>query len=90
MPGNRHVRFGGGGSKKYHQQTATRRPPIPHHIYSDRDICWLYLTVILDLYSRVVVGWSMSAYCDEALVANAFHMALARRRPKPGLLHHSD
>lgn len=51
---------------------------------------WLYLAVILDLYSRVVVGWSMSVYCDEALVANAFHMALARRRPKPGLLHHSD
>jgi len=37
-----------------------------------------------------VVGWSMSAHCDEALVENALHMALARRRPKAGLLHHSD
>jgi len=51
---------------------------------------WLYLAVILDLYSRAVVGWSMAAHCDEALVSNAFHMALARRRPKAGLLHHSD
>lgn len=51
---------------------------------------WLYLAVILDLYSRMVVGWSMSASCDEELVANAFHMALTRRRPQPGLLHHSD
>jgi putative transposase len=51
---------------------------------------WLYLAVVLDLYSRLVVGWSMSAHCDEELVASAFHMALARRRPQPGLLHHSD
>jgi transposase InsO family protein len=51
---------------------------------------WLYLAVILDVYSRAVVGWSMSASCDEELVAKAFHMALVRRRPKAGLLHHSD
>jgi len=51
---------------------------------------WLYLAVVLDLYSRLVVGWSMPAHCDEELVENAFHMALARRRPKAGLLHHSD
>jgi putative transposase len=46
--------------------------------------------VILDLYSRVVVGWSMSACCDEELVENALNMAVARRLPKAGLLHHSD
>ena len=51
---------------------------------------WLYLAVVLDLYSRLVVGWSMSAHCDEELAENALHMALARRRPSPGLLHHSD
>ena len=51
---------------------------------------WLYLAVILDLYSRAVVGWSMSACCDEELVAKALYMALVRRRPKAGLLHHSD
>ncbi len=51
---------------------------------------WLYLAVILDLYSRAVVGWSMSASCDEELTENALRMALIRRRPQAGLLHHSD
>jgi putative transposase len=51
---------------------------------------WLYLAVILDLYSRMVVGWSMSGNCDEELVERALDQALARRRPDPGLLHHSD
>lgn len=51
---------------------------------------WLYLAVILDLYSRMVVGWSMSGNCDEELVEQALDQALARRRPKAGLLHHSD
>ena len=51
---------------------------------------WLYLAVILDLYSRAVVGWSMSDCCTEAVAENALKMALSRRRPKAGLLHHSD
>jgi len=51
---------------------------------------WLYLAVILDLYSRMVVGWSMSGHCDEALAERALDLALVRRRPKAGLLHHSD
>jgi len=51
---------------------------------------WLYLAVILDLYSRMVVGWSMSGNCDEDLVERALAQALARRRPEAGLLHHSD
>jgi putative transposase len=51
---------------------------------------WLYLAVILDLYSRIVVGWSISSNCDEQLVENALLMALARRHPTAGLLHHSD
>ena len=51
---------------------------------------WLYLAVILDLYSRAVVGWSMSASCDEELVAKALQMAVCRRHPPAGLLHHSD
>jgi putative transposase len=51
---------------------------------------WLYLAVILDLYSRMVVGWSMSGNCDEKLVERALDQAIARRRPKAGLLHHSD
>src|SRR5258708_32112720 len=51
---------------------------------------WLYLAVILDRYSRLVVGWSMSAHYDELLVEMALRMALARPRPAHGLLHHTD
>lgn len=51
---------------------------------------WLYLSVILDLYSRMVVRWSMSGNCDERLVEQALEQALARRHPQTGLLHHSD
>ena len=51
---------------------------------------WLYVAVILDLYSRMVVGWSMSSNCDENLVERALNKTVARRRPAPGLLHHSD
>lgn len=51
---------------------------------------WLYLAVVLDIYSRLVVGWAMDAHRDEALVEQAARMALAHRQPEPGLLHHSD
>jgi transposase InsO family protein len=51
---------------------------------------WLYLAVLIDLYSRMVVGWSMRADMDRALCMNAVKMAVAKRRPGPGLLHHTD
>ena len=51
---------------------------------------WLYLAVILDLYSRMVVGWAMAATEDSELVELALRMALVNRRPPAGLLHHSD
>jgi putative transposase len=51
---------------------------------------WLYLAVVLDLFSRLVVGWSMAAIQDARLVTQALRMAIARRRPQAGLLHHSD
>ncbi len=51
---------------------------------------WLSLAVILDVYSRAVVGWSMSTKCDEEVAENALNMAVARRRPRAGLLHHRD
>lgn len=51
---------------------------------------WLYLAVLLDLYSRRVVGWSMSERNDTPLVSAALEMALARRQPTPGLIHHTD
>jgi len=51
---------------------------------------WLYLAVILDLYSRKVVGWNTSARLQRDLVLEALTMALGRRTPSPGLIHHSD
>ena len=51
---------------------------------------WLYLAVVLDLFSRKVVGWSMDTQMTAALPLQALRMALRSRRPQPGLLHHSD
>lgn len=51
---------------------------------------WLYLAVLLDLYSRKVIGWSMSNRIDKQLVLDALDMALMRRRPDSEVLHHSD
>ena len=51
---------------------------------------WLYLAVVMDLYSRKVVGWSMSRRVDRQIVVDAMQMALDQRRPKAGLIHHSD
>ena len=50
----------------------------------------LYLAAIVDLFSRFVVGWSLSAVNDRHLTLHALDMALRRRGPEPGLLHHSD
>src|SRR3989442_1101722 len=51
---------------------------------------WLYLAVMLDLYSRRVVGWAMQARADRTLATDALTMALLHRRPQPGLIHHTD
>lgn len=51
---------------------------------------WLYLAAIVDLFSRRVVGWSMSNRINGQLVLGALSMAQGRRKPSPGLLHHSD
>jgi len=51
---------------------------------------WLYLAVVLDLYSRKVVGWSLSPRLQRDLVLEALKMAIGRRPPLPGLIHHSD
>jgi putative transposase len=51
---------------------------------------WLYLAVIIDLCSRLAVGWAMSDRITDALTLEALRMALARRQPPRGLLHHSD
>ena len=51
---------------------------------------WLYLAVILDAYSRKVVGWAMADHLRAELATAALQMALTTRRPKPGLIHHTD
>jgi putative transposase len=70
---------------------------VPDHVYAG-DITyvwtqegWLYLAVVIDLYSRKVVGWSMGRRLTSSLVCDALQMALWRRRPPKGqLVHHSD
>jgi putative transposase len=51
---------------------------------------WLYLAVVEDLYSRMVVGWSMAEHRESRLVVDALEMAVQRRLPEEGLLAHSD
>ena len=51
---------------------------------------WLYLAVVLDLYARLVVGWAMSKRMTGKLTLAALNMAIWRREPEKGLLHHSD
>ena len=51
---------------------------------------WLYLATVLDVFSRRVVGWSMSRTRDALLVCNALEMAVLHRCPGEGLIHHSD
>jgi putative transposase len=51
---------------------------------------WLYLAAVLDCFSRRVVGWSMRDDLRAELVVDALEMAVTRRRPQPGLIHHSD
>lgn len=51
---------------------------------------WLYLAAVQDVFSRRIVGWSMADHMRAELVVDALEMALAQRRPAPGLIHHSD
>jgi putative transposase len=72
------------------------RPPAPNLLWL-ADITylrswegWLYLAAVQDAYSRAIVGWSMAEHMRAQLVVDALKMALARRRPDRGLVHHSD
>lgn len=51
---------------------------------------WLYLVAVLDVYSRRVLGWSMHDHLDATQMVAALQMAITRRRPRPGLIVHSD
>jgi transposase InsO family protein len=58
--------------------------------YIPTDEGWLYLAGVMDLCSRKIVGWSMADHMEASLVTDALTMAIARRSPAAGLLHHSD
>ena len=71
-------------------------PPAPNQAWGT-DITylwtqqgWIYLAVVIDLYSRRVVGWCMDRRMKKALVIRALMMAVNLRKPPPGLIHHSD
>lgn len=51
---------------------------------------WLYLAVVMDLYTRAIIGWAMDSRMTRELTMSALRMAWFRRHPKPGVLHHSD
>lgn len=51
---------------------------------------WIYLAVVMDLYSRRIVGWQMNDRMKQDLALNALNMAIALRKPKTELIHHSD
>jgi transposase InsO family protein len=71
-------------------------PAAPDRVYSSdityvaTDEGWLYLAVVLDLFSRQVMGWSMKSHMKTELVHDALRMAWFRRRPQPGAIFHSD
>lgn len=88
-----------------HHKTAAPAPDLlvrcfaaalPNHIWAgDMTFIrtregWLHLAVLLDLFSRKVVGWAMDQQPGQVLHLGALQMALAQRRPQPGLIHHTD
>ena len=72
------------------EPTAVDRTWTADITYVSTDEGWLYLAAVEDLYSRRIVGWSMSPRIDSRLVVDALEMALAGRRPSEGLVAHSD
>ena len=70
--------------------TAPNRVWVGDITYIPTDEGWLYLAAIKDLYSCEIVGWAMDARMTKTLVADALRSAYWRKKPSPGLLHHSD
>jgi putative transposase len=64
--------------------------PRPTHPYVRLAGQFVYLAVVLDAYSRKVVGWALADHLEASLAIEALDMALTARAPKPGLIHHSD
>ena len=71
-------------------------PTAPNQVWTSditylwTDEGWLYLAIVLDLFNREVVGWSLKSHMTSDIVRDALTMAWFRKRPAPGLMHHSD
>ena len=89
MLGNGHVRFGRRAAETDQSKDRHRAAARPHTEHRTRE-GKIYCCVVLDAYSRQVVGWSIDASPTAALVTNALGMAIDSRRPAPGTLIHSD
>ena len=76
-------------NQKFSADSANRKW-VSDFTYIDTAEGWLFLAIVLDLFSRKVVGWAMSEQMNSALVETALHMALLGRQPTEVLLHHSD
>lgn len=72
------------------EQTAPNRVWTSDITYIRTREGWLYLAIVIDLFSRMIVGWAMSSRITSQLTIDALEMAVARRCPGKGLLHHSD
>jgi transposase InsO family protein len=72
------------------QASAPNRKWVCDITYIPTEQGWLYLAGVMDLFSRKIVGWSMGTRMPTELVSDALAMALQRRKPQAGLLHHSD
>lgn len=72
------------------EATAPNQKWLADLTYIPTDEGWLYLALLLDLFSRKLVGWAMSATVPQELTLAALAVALGWRNPAPGLMHHSD
>jgi len=72
------------------EATAPNQKGLADLTYVPTDEGWLYLALVLDLFSRKLVGWGMSETLPQELTLAALHVALGWRDPAPGLVHHSD
>lgn len=79
-----------GGSRKRTGRNPGTAPRSDPYTYLRTGEGWLYLAAVQDTDSRLIVGWSMATHMRASLVVDALKMALARRRPEPGLIYHSD
>src|ERR1700687_2125390 len=71
-------------------------PAAPNQVWTSditylwTDEGWLYLAIVLDLFNREVIGWSLKPRMTADIVTDALTMAWFRRRPAPGVMHHSE